>query len=101
MPRARTALAAACAAIALVVLAAACSSSGSDHPKRASDPPRAQRTGWLVQADALGNTVIGAARIRTGGASCSWWSVTGTPGGSPARTLSVTMPFSDPGSRWS
>jgi hypothetical protein len=59
MPRARTAFAAACAAIALGVLATACSSSGSDHPKRATDPPRALRAGSLVQADALGNTVIG------------------------------------------
>ena len=61
MPRARTALAVACAAIVLVVLATACSSSGSDHPKRATDPPSALRTGSLVQADALGNTVIGGA----------------------------------------
>jgi hypothetical protein len=53
------ALAAACAAIVLVALASACSSSGSDRPRRSSDPGGAQRTGSLVQADALGNTVIG------------------------------------------
>jgi hypothetical protein len=40
------------------VLASACSSSGSNHP---SEPASAgaHRTGSLVQADALGNTVIG------------------------------------------
>jgi hypothetical protein len=58
MRRARTAPAAARAVIALIVLASACSSSGSDRPERASDF-RAPRAGSLVQADALGNTVIG------------------------------------------
>jgi len=50
----------ACAGITLVVAATACSSSGSDG----SDPARAAAmtalgTGSFVQADALGNTVIG------------------------------------------
>jgi hypothetical protein len=48
--------------IALVVLSTACSSNGSDRAGRAgTDAPRAQRIGSLVQADALGNTVIGGA----------------------------------------
>jgi len=45
--------------IALIVVStSACSSSSSNHAERASDF-RAPQTGSLVQADALGNTVIG------------------------------------------
>lgn len=57
---ARTAVAVACP---LMIFASACASRGSDSesdsPARPSDPPRAYGTGSLVQADALGNTVIG------------------------------------------
>jgi hypothetical protein len=55
-PGARAALAVACP---LLVFASACSSCGSDSPARPSVPPRAYLIGSFVQADALGNTVIG------------------------------------------
>jgi hypothetical protein len=42
----------------MIVLVAACSSSGSDRAP-ASDPTTGARAGSLIQADALGNTVIG------------------------------------------
>jgi hypothetical protein len=54
--RARTALAVACP---LVAFLSACSSCGSDSPARPSEALRGYRVGSLVQADALGNTVIG------------------------------------------
>jgi hypothetical protein len=64
--RARRVVAAAWALAAVVMLASACSSSGSNHASRGSDPvtgtsapARGYRAGSLVQADALGNTVIG------------------------------------------
>lgn len=53
---ARTALAVACP---LVVFLSACSSCGSDSTARPSETQPAYRIGSLVQADALGNTVIG------------------------------------------
>jgi hypothetical protein len=64
--RARPIVVAACATIAAAVLGSGCSSSGSDSRERASHSARAQRTGSLVagslvQADGLGNTVIGGA----------------------------------------
>ncbi|HEX7300479.1 MAG TPA: hypothetical protein VF257_15890 [Solirubrobacteraceae bacterium] len=58
-PRARTGVALASATVALIALASACSSSGSDHSSVTSSRPFEQRSGSLIQADALGNTVIG------------------------------------------
>jgi hypothetical protein len=50
----------ACAAIVLVVVAAACSSSGSNGGSTATSAAAGSlRSGSFVQADALGNTVIG------------------------------------------
>jgi hypothetical protein len=45
--------------IALIGLASACSSSGSDRSGVAAAPALERRPGSLIQADALGNTVIG------------------------------------------
>jgi hypothetical protein len=53
---ARTAVAVACA---LVPFLSACSSCGSESRARPSEERRVHRIGSLVQADALGNTVIG------------------------------------------
>ena len=58
MLRARLAVAAMWGLIGTASLASACSSSGSNHRSEAA-PAGAHRTGSLVQADALGNTVIG------------------------------------------
>ena len=58
MLRARLAMAAMWGLIGAGLLASACSSSGSNHRSEAA-PAGAHRTGSLVQADALGNTVIG------------------------------------------
>jgi hypothetical protein len=60
----RRPVAAACLAIPVVLLASTCSTSGADRPSRAALATGAHRSGSLVQADALGNTVIGG-RDRT------------------------------------
>jgi hypothetical protein len=57
--RRRRPIAAACLALAVVLLTTTCSSRGSDRPVGAAALAGGHRSGSLVQADSLGNTVIG------------------------------------------